>query len=200
MKKRTSRDDIEKMHDYGIHISTRTIYIGSETTVGESESGVDYLLAEKVIKNIHILENISTDPIVVILNNIGGDSFHGMAIYDCLKNCKCHITIKGTGNIMSMAAVILQAGDRRLLSENATVMLHYGEANLSGHVKNTRQWSKFYEKMDKRLCDILYEKVKEKNPKITYKKLDQMLDFDTILDADEAVKLGLADSKYGRND
>lgn len=197
MSRRIARDDIEKLHDYGIHVSTRTIYIGSEPSNSDEESGVDYLLAERTIKNIHILENISADPITIIMNNIGGDTMHGFAIYDAIKNCRCHVTIKGTGNIMSMATVILQAGDERLLSEHTTVMLHYGENSTAGHVKNTQNWIKFYQKMDRKLSIVLYNKIKEKNPRFSLQKLERLLEFDTILDADEAVNLGLADGKYG---
>jgi ATP-dependent protease ClpP protease subunit len=76
-------------------------------------------------------------------------------------------------------------------------MLHYGENSTAGHVKNTQNWIKFYQKMDRKLSIVLYNKIKEKNPRFSLQKLERLLEFDTILDADEAVNLGLADGKYG---
>ena len=60
MSKRLNRDDIDKFHDYSLHVPSRTIYMGSEN--GEqwengAESGVDAIMAERFIKNILILES-----------------------------------------------------------------------------------------------------------------------------------------------
>lgn len=194
MSKRLNRDDIDKMHDYGLYVPTRTIYMGSEEVDMEiGESGTDAAMAERVIKNLHILDNASSEPITIIMNNLGGYVFHGMAIYDAIKKCRSHITIIGTGQVMSMGSLILQAADKRVLTPSAVMMIHHGYDHHDNHIKTIRNWVKFGEKFDEILNDIYFKKIKEKNSDFNRKKLDKLLDFDTILLASEAVSLGLAD-------
>lgn len=200
MSRKFTRDDIDRLHDYSIHVPSRTIYIGSEMMDENGESGVDFLMAERVIKNLYLLDEASAEPITIILNNLGGDVFHGMAIYDAIKACRSQVTIKATGYVMSMASLILQAGDERLLSPHAVMMIHHGYDYQNNHVKVVRSWVEFGKKYDKVLNEIYLEKIKAKNPSFKDKHLDKLLDFDTILMADEAINLGLADGVYGKEE
>ena len=199
MSKRFNRDDIDKFHDYSLYIPQRTIYIGSEQfDVEGNESGVDGLMAERFIKNMSLLDTTNSDPITIIMNNPGGDWYHGIAIYDAIKTARSHVTIKVYGMAMSMGAIILQAADERVLAPNAKVMIHYGYMGMeSNHPKIYQKWSKESEKLDKLQDKILLERIHEKQPNFQLKKLQKMLNFDTILNAKEAVDLGLADKVMG---
>lgn len=198
MSKKNAKDSADHFHDYGIHIPTRTIYIGSEGSENGDENGVDYLMAERAVKNLYLLDSASNEPITVILNTLGGDVIHGMSIYDAIKESKSHVTIKATGYVMSMGSLILQSGDSRLLSPSALVMVHHGTEAQEGHVKKVRSWVDFGRRHDKVLNQIYLDKIREKHPNFSLAKLDKLLDFDTILFASEAVELGLADGIYGR--
>lgn len=195
MAKKIIRDDIDKMMDYGIFVPTRTIYVGSEEVNEDGEeSGTDAKMAEKLIKSLHILDSSGDSPITIIMNNLGGDTTHGMAIYDSIKSCKNEVIIKALGHCMSMGSLILQAADKRVLSKHSVIMVHHGEeAYDSNHVKTVRSWVEFNKKYDKVLHNIYLEKIMEKHPNFTNKKLDKLLNFDTILLPEEAVELGLAD-------
>lgn len=187
------KDDIDRFYDYEVYAPTRTIYMGSvENDIEKGESGVDGAMAERVIKALHILDQ-KDEPITIIMNNVGGDWFHGMAIYDAIKACKSHITIKTFGHAMSMGAVILQAADQRVLAPNSKVMIHYGYASFDGHSKTFQKWAKEFENIDEEMEKIFLEKIRQKHP--TYKKetLEGLLNHDTILTAQDAVNLGLAD-------
>jgi ATP-dependent Clp endopeptidase proteolytic subunit ClpP len=197
MSKRFTRDEVDRLHDYGIHVPTRTIYIGSEGSDENGENGVDFLMAERAIKNLYLLDAASQEPITIILNNPGGDVFHGMAIYDAIRSCRSEVTVKATGYVMSMASLILQAGDERLLSPYSVVMIHHGSDAQEGHVKKIRSWVEFGKRYDSILNKIYLQKIQEKDPGFSQKKLDKLLDFDTLLLAQEAVDLGLADGIYG---
>jgi hypothetical protein len=60
-----TRDDIDKFHDYDIYIPTRTLYIGPS-----NEDGItDVIVAERLIKNLHILESLNSNPITILMNN-----------------------------------------------------------------------------------------------------------------------------------
>lgn len=189
-----NRDDIDKWHDSGLYIPTRHIYIGSEHADDElNEAGCDYFMAERAIKNLHILESINKEPITIILNNIGGDEYHCFAIYDSIRLCKSHITIKVFGHAMSAGSIILQSADERLMAPTSRQMIHYGTWGINDHAKTTQQWAKEGAKIDKWMEQMYLEKIKEKQPHFTLARLQRMLDHDTFLNAKESVELGLAD-------
>jgi ATP-dependent Clp protease protease subunit len=193
-----NRDDSDRFHDYSLYIPTRTIYIGSESyDVEGNESGTDGLMAERAIKNLLILEHINQNPITVYLNNLGGDWQHGMAIHDQIKNAKSHVTIIANGYAMSMGGVILQAGDERVMTKHAKFMMHYGTMGLgSTHSKIFERWAKENERINHEMEAILLERIKQVHPEFTIKKLQKLLDYDTILSAAEAVTYGLADKVF----
>lgn len=195
MGRRPSLDNLDRFHDNNLFLPTRTIYIGSEeVSIDSGESGTDGAMAERVIKNLHILESINNEPINVIMNNMGGDVFHGMAIYDAIRACNSRVIIKATGYVMSMGSIILQAGDERILTPHSVVMIHHGyDGHATNHVKTVRSWVDFGKKFDELINKIYLDKIREKNPEFKRSKLDNLLDFDTLLFPEEAVKLGLAD-------
>lgn len=195
---RKKSEDIEMFHGADIYVPTRRMYIGSQSSADAyvehgSESGVDHNMAERAIKNLHVLDSISNEEITIIMNNVGGDVVNGMAIYDAIKQCKSPITIEASGNVCSMGSLIFQAANKRVMSKHAVMMLHHGEESKSGHVKIVRNWVDFGKKYDKILNGIYLEKIREKKPDFNMKKLDKLLNFDTILLAEEAIELGLAD-------
>ncbi len=191
---RVNRDDISFFHSFGIYVPKRLIYMGSERyDINDGESGTDGSMAEHMIKNLNILESMSEEPITIIMNNIGGDEYHGFAIYDAIKACKSHITVKVFGHAMSMGSIILQAADTRLISETSRQMIHYGTWNFSGHAKTTQKWAEEGKKIDGWMENMYLQRIKEKKPKFTLEKLKLLLDHDTFLTAKESVDLGLAD-------
>lgn len=215
------KDDVDQFMDNDIYMPTRTIWMGSVSYVDDEESGVDYAMAERAIKALHILDSQASSgdkPITVIMNNIGGDVFHGMAIYDAIRSCKNHVTIKTLGHAMSMGAIILQAADVRSMSKNSRIMIHYGNNYNSGHAKTTYKWNDEIKKIDEIMENIFLEKIGDR--KITLKKyltligkskeipsgpaqlkkvsikrkeLQEMLNFDTFFDAKTALELGFID-------
>lgn len=199
---RMNRDDIDKFHDYSIYIPQRTIYMGSEGATEEDndEHGVDYLMAERTIKNLHILDMQSQDPITIIMNNPGGDTYHGMAIYDAVRACRSHVTIKVFGHAMSMGSIILQAADERIMAPSAKFMIHYGYLSLDGHVKNAEKWVEDSKKDDKWMEKMFLELINKKQPQFSMGRLKEMLKFDTILSAKETVDMNLADKILGEGE
>jgi len=107
-----NRDPVEIFHEFGVYIPSRFIYFGSEF-YGEdgSETGVDFESTKKLIKNLHILETLSKEPITIIMNSPGGEWLHGIAVYDYIKSIESKVIIRCSGFCMSMATVILQAAD-----------------------------------------------------------------------------------------
>jgi len=129
------RTNLERWFDHSVDEASRTIYLGSIGSTDDEESGVDHLMAERLIKGMSFLENRSNKPIRILMNNPGGNWYHGMAIYDAIRLSSCHCTIVVYGYAMSMGSVILQAADVRVMMPNSRVMIHYGSDGAYGHSK-----------------------------------------------------------------
>lgn len=196
-KRRTmsQSDTIEFWTDEEFFVPERKIYLGSITTdVEGSESSVDAAMAKKFEKAMTVLEYFDPKgPITVIMNTYGGDYYHGLAIYDRIMDSPCFVTIQGSGPIMSMGAIILQAGDKRLLTRNATLMLHYGTSGHDGHMLNEERSAQESIRLRSLAEEIFLSQMQKKDPLVTLEKVRDLLRFDSYLDPNKAIRLGLAD-------
>lgn len=193
---RIKRDDIDRFFAYNIDPCTKTLYLGSALTFDDgSEGGVDHELAELVIKGLHVLDlSRHDDPIKIIMNNPGGDEYHGLAIYDAIKDCQSEVHIKIYGQCMSMGAWVMQAADRRIMSPNSRLMIHVGYMGLDvNHPEINKAWMKQYERDEIVFEDLLLDRIREKHPNYSREQVKKLIMFDAILMPQEAVDLGLAD-------
>lgn len=196
-----TRDDVDKFHDYSLYIPERTIFVGSEEfSTDGAESGTDGAMAERLIKNLVILEALNKNDITIIMNNIGGDEYHGLAIYDAIQACDSHVTIRVHGHAMSMGSIILQAADLRVMAPNSKQMIHYGDWSFEGHAKTGQKIAKEYEKLNVWMEEMYLKRIHEKMPNYPIRKLKRLLDHDTYLTAEESVLMGLADKVLGREE
>lgn len=157
------------------------------------EGGTDYRMAEFAIKGLHVLDATVGD-IIIKMNNVGGDEYHGLAIFDAIRRCTNAVTIVGFGCIMSMGAWILQAGDTRSATENATLMVHYGEWGFVGHTFNFERSAKELARINNLMETHMLARIREKHPKYTAAAFRKRFQFDSYLTAQEAVDLGLLDN------
>ena len=197
MSKRVNRDDIDKFHDYSLYIPTRTIYMGSESYGDDDEGGVDGMLAERMVKNLIILNAISSAPINLIINNVGGDEYHCFAIYDAIKTSAAPVIATVFGHAMSAGSMVLQAASERIMAPTSRQMIHYGTWGCNDHAKNAQKQAKEGEKIDKWMEHMYLDRIKEKHPQYKLEDVQLMLNFDTYLTAKESVKIGLADKILG---
>lgn len=186
---RIHKESIDRFFDYDFHMETRTIYLGSDVDDEGNDKGVTALTSERALKALHLLVAANAEaPIKIILNSVGGDWYHGMAIYDAIKACPCHVTIEVSGQAMSMGSIILQAADERLLHKNSTVMIHDGHESIQGTPKTAEAWAK----QSKLTREVMYEIYAERSKKpegFWEKKCGS----DFVLTAEQAVEFGLAD-------
>ncbi len=96
-------------------------------------------------------------PITIVFNSPGGAIVAGMALFDFIQEIRRlghHVTTKALGMAASMAGILLQAGDERVMGKEAWVLLHeasFGAAGKIGEVDDTVEWVK---KVQKRILDI----------------------------------------------
>lgn len=190
------KEDIDRWFDYSYLSSKRMIHVGShdaEMESGEGESGTDCQMSEFFLKAITHLNRISKQPIVVHMNNLGGDWYHGMSMYDAIRASTAHVYGICWGYAMSMGSIIIQACDSRIIAPNCTLMIHDGTEKLSGTCKSVEAWAKFATKLRQQMYEIYFSRMKSAKPRITIKKIEELCSHDTIFTAEEAVNQGLAD-------
>lgn len=178
-------DDATMLLEHGVHIPTRTVHLNGEVNAD---------FAERAVRGLRLLDSLSHAPITVLLDTPGGDEQDGMAAFDAIRACHSHVTVIGTGSVMSMGSWIIQAADHRLLTPNALMMLHYGTAEASEHTSNFARYAEQVQCWNERMEECFLARIQEKHGASYPKsKLSRLLQFDTYLDAEEAVDLGLAD-------
>lgn len=185
------RDSLDWYLDYHMHLESRTIYIGDST--GEGKQDVDSKTAEMAIKALHLLSASDTvKPIRIILNSFGGCVYSGLAIFDAIRACPNYVTIEVFGAAMSVASLILQAGDYRILHPNSTIMIHDGYDSASDLIPKSIEAQAAY---GKHLRKKFYEIYASRSSKgLTY--WESACAADTYYTADKAVELGLADEIF----
>jgi ATP-dependent Clp protease protease subunit len=183
------RENVDRFFDYDVHLETRTIYIGDA-----ADGEVGPLLSEMVIKGIHLLSNHKEEPIKIILNSLGGCWYSGMAIYDAIKACPCHVTIEVMGAAMSMGSIILQAADERIAHPSSTIMIHDGSDFFDGHARNFERWGDYSKVIRKKMYEIYAEK---SGKPVSY--WEKRCAHDFILTAQGAKEEKLIDKIYGED-
>ena len=189
------KDDIELFFQYDISLDSKTLYMGSKSHDDSSEeSGTDYAMASNIIKGLRVLDSLQNEkPITIIMNNPGGDVYHGFAIYDAIRACRNVVKIEVFGQAMSMGSIILQAADERLMSKNSRLMIHQGTTSHSNHPKIVASELEDIKKMDAMIIDLFHNKIKEKKPRFKRSQVERFLDFDTYMTAQKALEHGLID-------
>lgn len=154
--------DLDKWFDLNVDLDFRTIYMGSVSyDRDDAETGVDHVMAEYLIKGMHTLESKSNKPITILMNNPGGDWYHGMAIYDAIKCSPCECTIRVYGHAMSMGSIILQAADHRVMMPSSRFMIHYGTDGKYSHAKIVYKWADEGKRASWEMENIYLEKMLE---------------------------------------
>jgi len=183
MAKRT-RDDVDRLFDHGVDIPGRVIYLTDEIC---DHSFEDFAKALSVLDR-------TPGEIEVVLNTPGGEVMAGMAIYDSIRRCDNHVRIVGTGSVMSMGAIILQAADERQMTERSYMLVHYGSGWAHGHMKDVEKQADWYKRLNIEMEDLLLEKIRKKHPDYDREQFKRQFAYDAYLSAQEALEMGLVDT------
>jgi ATP-dependent Clp protease protease subunit len=194
MSRRYSKDDIDKFHDYDFWLPDNTLYIGSQGYVDDDEAGVDFRMAEKIIKNLHILDRSKhSEGITIKMNNPGGCVNHGLAIYDAIITCQNRVKIIAYGQVSSMGSLIFQAGDERFMTRNCRIMLHNGQLSVGGESNNVYANIEENKNLDNLIYNIYLKKIKEKRKEFSRSQLVRKMAKDWYMGPEEAIENGLCD-------
>lgn len=130
------------------------------------------------------------DIINLYINSPGGSVFEGIAIYNMLKRHKAKINVYVDALAASIASVIAMAGDTIFMPKNSMLMIHNPWTSAVGNAKDFRKVADDLDRIGHSSKQSYLQKAGEK---ITDEKLQELLDAETWLSADEAYEYGLCD-------
>lgn len=174
---------VERAFDiYSRLLKDRIIFLGTD---------VNEHTANLVVAQMLFLEN--EDPkkdIKFYINSPGGSVYDAFAIYDTMQYVKCDIQTVGIGVQASAAAFLLSSGTKgkRFLLPHATVMIHQPSAGTRGKVTDME----IDLKEGLRLKQLLNE-IMAKNTGQKVSKIQEDMERDKWLSAEEAKKYGIVD-------
>ena len=128
--------------------------------------------------------------IALYINSPGGVVTSGMAIYDTMQFIRPAVSTLCIGQAASMGSLLLAAGhkDMRFATPNARIMVHQPSGGFSGQASDIERHAKDILKMKRKLNEVYV-----KHCGRTYEEVEQTLDRDHFMSADEAKDWGLVD-------
>jgi ATP-dependent Clp protease protease subunit len=138
-------------------------------------------------------------PITLIFNSPGGSVIAGMALFDYLQELRGaghHVTIVGQGIAASMAGILLQAGDHRVLTAESWLLIHEGSYGATGSVAEVEDTVKWVEMIGERILNIFAARSQAsgcKSPLTKRQIQNRYRRKDWWLSSDDALKHGFID-------
>ena len=157
-------------------------------SIGESWFG-DSITAKQFSEELGKLE-ASVNEITVRINSPGGDVFDGIAIYNRLKQHKAKVVVHIDGLAASIASIIALAGDEIVIGEGALYMVHLPWTMAMGNRTELDHVVNRLLDVEEQLISIYSKKTKKSRTEIK-----KMLEDETWMDAEQAIKEGFVDSK-----
>lgn len=127
------------------------------------------------------------DAVVVNINSPGGSYMEGVAIFNMLVQHPGKITVNVLGQAASAASIVAMAGDEVNMAPASLLFVHNVHADVYGDRNDLSDIADLLAKLDASLGAI-YAAASGQTPR----KIADMLDEETTMTADEAVKLGFA--------
>lgn len=153
--------------------------------------GINDDMANIIIAQLLFLEaEDSEKDIYIYINSPGGYVHSGMAILDTMNFIKPEIHTICVGMAASMASIILAYGEKgkRSILENAEVMIHQPLGGAEGQATEIEISAKHILMNKEKLIKMISERSGQ-----TEKKVEDDMDRDYYMTADEAKKYGIVD-------
>ncbi|MFO7780494.1 MAG: ATP-dependent Clp protease proteolytic subunit [Spirochaetia bacterium] len=167
-------------------LKTRTILVSGE---------INKPLAERVVRQLLLLEEQSDEPIKAFIDSPGGDADAGYAIFDMMRFVKPEVHTIGMGLVASAGALILLAAtkENRIGLPNSHYLIHQPLSGMRGVATDIEIHAREIEKMRARINKLISEETGQ-----PMEKVEKDTDRDFWMGADEAKEYGLI-SKIATN-
>lgn len=169
-------------------LKTRQILLSGE---------INKSLAEKIVRQLLVLEADSDEPIKIFIDSPGGDADAGYAIFDMIRFIKAPVHTIGMGLVASAGSIILLAApkERRFGLPNSHYLIHQPLSGIKGVATEIEIHALELEKMRVRINEMIASE--------TGKSVDQVsadTDRDFWMSAKEALEYGLISKVVTKRD
>ena len=160
-------------------LETRTILVAGQ---------VDEKLAERAIAQLLILNEVSHDPIRMVITSQGGHVDSGFAIHDMMKFIESPVVTLGAGWVASIGVPILLAAekDSRYSLPNTRFLLHQPSGGAGGQASDIRIAAEEILKLRERINRLVALETGQK-----VEQIENDSDRNFWMNAEEAVAYGL---------
>ncbi len=160
-------------------LKSRTIVISGE---------INQPLAEKVITQLLILEEMGDEPIKIFINSQGGHVEAGDTIHDMIKFIKPKVIMIGTGWVASAGITIYLAADKenRYSLPNTRYMIHQPLGGFNGQATDIGIEAEEILRVRKRINTIISEATGQ-----PLEKVEKDTDRNYWLSSNDAIKYGI---------
>lgn len=177
-ERRKERTEMAKDAHHHVHTISESISAGSVKTT--------------ITQLTEWMRNAPGCEIEIVFNSPGGSVIDGMALWDFLTLVKGrghHLTTTCLGMAASMAGILLQAGDHRVIGRESYVLIHEVSFGAGGKIGEVEDEVEFVRKIQDRVLDIFAARSTLTKRQIANRWRRK----DWWLDSEECLRLGFAD-------
>lgn len=165
-------------------ISVKGTIVPDDDTAIYDFFGIENVCPKKVNT---ALDEANGEDVDVYINSGGGDVISANEIYSALRDYSGNVHIHITGLAASAATIIMCAADCDI-SPPSMVMIHNVSSCCEGNYRDMQKQGRTLRDVEKAICKAYTEKTG-----MSESKLLAMMDEETWLNSEEAVKLGFCD-------
>jgi ATP-dependent Clp protease protease subunit len=160
-------------------LKTRTILLAGE---------INKALSERIIRQLLLLEDDSTEPIKIFIDSPGGDADAGFAVFDMIRFIAPKVYTIGMGLVASAAAIILLASpkDSRVGLPNSHYLIHQPLSGIRGVATEIEIHARELDKLRNKINQLIAEETGQKIAKV-----EKDTDRDYWMSAEDATDYGL---------
>jgi ATP-dependent protease ClpP protease subunit len=195
-RKRTCEDEEleeKEQADDNIYIINNHLYFSSDITPKSAFTLCKYLRTLEIklkIENISMPSSVKPEIYLHITTN-GGCIYSAFSIIDCFESLSIPVNTVIDSNVSSAGTIISIHGNKRYICNNSYVLIHELRSGCWGKLAYLDDTYKNCLKIQDHINQIYLDKTK-----ITKKYLKEILVKDLELNADECIRLGIADEIY----
>ncbi len=183
-EERQTQDEEHSSREGENGIANRLLKSRSVLLSGE----INKQLAERIIKQLILLEEDGENPVRVFIDSPGGDADAGYAIFDMLRFINPPVITIGMGLVASAAAIVLLAApsERRVALPNSHYLIHQPLSGIRGVATEIEIHARELEKLRSKINQMIADETGQ-----SVEKVEQDTDRDYWLSAAEAQEYGL---------
>lgn len=137
------------------------------------------------------LRSITAPNITVRINSPGGDVFDGIAIMNALRSHPANVTTRVDALAASIASVIAQGGDHRVMVQHSKMMIHEASGMMWGNADEMRAFADLLDKVSDGIAGIYADRSGDGHGDT--EAFRALMIAETWLTPEQTVDLGLAD-------